>query len=381
MSWPLISLKELCLFQKKSKRKAGEGLKNGEYPFYTSSQVLSKRTNEPDYDLSPSLIFGTGGQPSIHITSSKFSLSGDCIATTPIDSSKVCAKFIFFYLSGNIHILEEGFKGAGLKHISKAYLENILIPLPPITIQNNIVAVLEKADQLRKDCKLLEQELNSLAQSVFIDIFGDPVTNPKGWDKRTLLELVENKDDIKCGPFGTQLGKSEFTTVGVPLWGIKHVNSGFKKTTVEFVSDEKALDLQAYSIVAGDIVMTRKGNVGNCYIYPESLQNGIMHSDLLRIRACNTKICTSFLQKQFMYSRDVEGQLRLISQGAIMAGINVTKLKSLVLLSPPLEVQKKYEQILNEIEIQKSMLVQNLNESTELFNSLTQKAFKGELNL
>ncbi|MEZ8857349.1 restriction endonuclease subunit S [Vibrio atlanticus] len=270
---------------------------------------------------------------------------------------------------------------AGQQRISTDFLKNLKIPLPPLETQKQIAAVLEKADQLRKDCQQMEQELNNLAQSVFIDMFGDPVTNPKGWDKRPLLELVADKDDIKCGPFGTQLGKSEFTTEGVPLWGIKHVNSGFEKPTVEYVSHEKALDLKAYSIVGGDIVMTRKGNVGNCYIYPDNLQSGIMHSDLLRIRPCNSTVSASFLQKQFMYSKDVEGQLKLISQGAIMAGINVTKLKSLMLLSPPLEEQKEYEKFLSEVETNKITSAHKLSESNNMFNALMQKAFKGELNL
>lgn len=277
--------------------------------------------------------------------------------------------------------LQQLITGSAQLNFGPSHIKLMSIPLPPLETQKQIAAVLEKADQLRKDCQQMEQELNSLAQSVFIDMFGDPVTNPKGWDKKLLSELVDNKDDIKCGPFGTQLGKSEFTTHGVPLWGIRHVNSGFKKPTVEFVSPDKAVALKTYSIESGDIVMTRKGNVGNCFIYPEAMENGVMHSDLLRIRPCEKKVNSNFLQKQFMYSQDVEGQLRLISQGAIMAGINVTKLKSLVMLCPPLVEQKKYAQVLQIIDDQKELLTKKGDEVGDAFNSLVQKAFKGELKL
>lgn len=302
-----------------------------------------------------------------------------CAAFVP--NEKVDTNYLYYFLKSKKNDFVRDGVGGAQPNISATYLKAVDFPLPPLETQKKIAAVLEKADQMRKDCQQMEQELNSLAQSVFIDMFGDPVTNPKGWDKRHLLELVADKDDIKCGPFGTQLGKSEFTTEGVPLWGIKHVNSGFEKPTVEYVSHEKALDLKAYSIVCGDIVMTRKGNVGNCYIYPDNLQSGIMHSDLLRIRPCNSTVSASFLQKQFMYSKDVEGQLKLISQGAIMAGINVTKLKSLTLLSPPLEEQKKYEKFLSEVETNKITLAHKLSESNNMFNALMQKAFKGELEL
>ncbi|MEZ8191439.1 restriction endonuclease subunit S [Vibrio sp. 1F279] len=306
---------------------------------------------------------------------------GRGVAGLRAHDEKLDSKYLWYFIASIEDELYRNSTGSTFPQINKKVIESLEIPLPPLKKQKQIAAALEKADQLRKDCQQMEQELNSLAQSVFIDMFGDPLTNPKGWDKRPLLELVADKDDIKCGPFGTQLGKSEFTTEGVPLWGIKHVNSGFEKPTVEYVSHEKALDLKAYSIAGGDIVMTRKGNVGNCYIYPDNLQSGIMHSDLLRIRPCNSTVSASFLQKQFMYSKDVEGQLKLISQGAIMAGINVTKLKSLMLLSPPLEEQKEYEKFLSEVETNKITLAHKLSESNNMFNALMQKAFKGELNL
>ena len=297
------------------------------------------------------------------------------------DEGSIDRDFLFRCIqSKSEEIIAQG-KGATVKGITLDVLKNLQIPLPSIETQKQIAAVLEKADQLRKDCQLMEQELNSLAQSVFIDMFGGSVANPKGWPKRALSELVAEKDDIKCGPFGTQLGKSEFTKEGIPLWGIKHVNTGFKRPTIEFVTPEKAKDLSSYSIETGDIVMTRKGNVGNCYIYPEGMPDGVMHSDLLRIRPCKEKVNSQFLQKQFMYSRDVEGQLRLISQGAIMAGINVTKLKSLMLLCPPLQVQEKYSDVLNAINTSKGILDEKVKDANLLFNALMQKAFEGELKL
>ena len=317
----------------------------------------------------------------IAVNSVNIAINQDLKALIIKDNKEVDRNYLLRCIeSKSEEIIRQG-KGATVKGITLDVLKNLEIPLPPIETQKQIAAVLEKADQLRKDCQQMEQELNSLAQSVFIDMFGDPVTNPKGWEKKLLSELVENKGDIKCGPFGTQLSKSEFTTSGIPLWGIRHVNSGFCKPTIEFVSSEKARALQAYSIEPGDIVMTRKGNVGNCFIYPERLVSGVMHSDLLRIRPCNNKVDSSFLQKQFMYSRDIEDQLRLISQGAIMAGINVTKLKSLVILCPPIREQEKYAKALRVIDGQKKTLSKYLEEAGSAFNALMQKAFKGELKL
>ncbi|WP_220778137.1 restriction endonuclease subunit S, partial [Shewanella hafniensis] len=88
--------------------------------------------------------------------------------------------------------------------VNKTRFSALKIPLPPLETQKQIAAVLEKADQLRKDCQKMEQELNSLAQSVFIEMFGDPVTNPKGWIKRELSEMLSVKHGFAF--------KSEFFT-------------------------------------------------------------------------------------------------------------------------------------------------------------------------
>ncbi len=302
-----------------------------------------------------------------------------CAAFTP--NELVDISYLYYFLRSKKGDFVKAGVGGAQPNISATYLKQVEIPLPPLKTQKQIAAILEKADQLRKDCQQMEKELNNLAQSVFIDMFADPVSNPKGWKKVALDELVESKNDIKCGPFGTQLAKSEFRKDGVPLWGIKNVNNEFKIPPHEFVTVEKAKKLMTYSVKPGDIVMTRKGNVGNCHIYPNDLVDGIMHSDLLRIRPCGRKVDPTFLQKQFMFSRDIEDQLRLISQGAIMAGINVTKLKSLMLLWPPMKLQLKFSDVIFKIESQLKDLGDVREGYEENFSALMQRAFKGELNL
>ncbi|WOQ86411.1 restriction endonuclease subunit S [Vibrio cholerae] len=111
-----------------------------------------------------------------------------CAAFLP--NEKVDTNYLYYFLiSKKNDFIRDGVGGAQ-PNISATYLKTVSFPLPPLETQKKIAAVLEKADQLRKDCKLLEQELNSLAQSVFIDMFGDPVTNPKGWEIVTIGDLL-----------------------------------------------------------------------------------------------------------------------------------------------------------------------------------------------
>jgi type I restriction enzyme S subunit len=134
-----------------------------------------------------------------------------------------------------------------------------------------------------------------------------------------------------------------------------------------------------YSIEPGDIVMTRKGTVGNCAVYPATLPLGIMHSDLLRLRV-NRETCEPiFLAHQLHYSRDVEGQLALISGGAVMPGINVTRLKSLEVLLPPIALQREFARRVTAVETLKTAQRASLAELDALFATLQHRAFLGEL--
>lgn len=189
--------------------------------------------------------------------------------------------------------------------LTKSGASEILIPVPPLPEQRRIADILGRAEALRAKRLAALAQLDELTQSIFIDMFGDPIFNPKEWSRVQLIKLCSSADDIKCGPFGTQLSKDEYTTEGVPLWGIKHVNALFNLPTQEFLETKTAKRLIQYSIKPGDIVMTRKGTIGNCAVYPESYPLGIMHSDLLRLRV-NLQACDPlFLSHQLHYSRDV----------------------------------------------------------------------------
>lgn len=284
--------------------------------------------------------------------------------------------FLYYFILSKAEYLNSKGKGATVKGITLDILKELQIPLPPLETQKRIAAILDKADALRRKDQELLQKYDDLAQAIFFEMFGDPVKNEKGWEEIEIVSCCESNDDIRCGPFGTQLLQSEFKKSGVPLWGIKHVNSGFKKTTHEFLTEEKALELDNYSLHRGDIVMTRKGTIGNSSVY-EFDKMGVMHSDLLRVRV-NPKVCNPyFLSYQFKYSPKMVRQIEQISQGAIMSGINVSKLKSLKVFLPPIERQNQFKSCLGKIG--SAMKNLEVKRSESLFQSLLQKAFTGEL--
>jgi len=148
------TLGEVCKFLPKSKRKASYGKKQGLYPFYTSSQTCNKYCDDFDYD-DECLIVGTGGNANIKY-SSRFSCSTDNFVLKP--NSEVLTKYIHYYLYINIEILQNGFIGAGLQHISKEYLNKLKIPIPSLERQKEIVEYCEYNDTLIKQ---LEKEIEN----------------------------------------------------------------------------------------------------------------------------------------------------------------------------------------------------------------------------
>lgn len=286
-------------------------------------------------------------------------------------------EYIAYYL--NQADLTKWITGTTRGKLTQKALNSIPIPLPPLPTQRRIAAILDKADALVQNDRLMLRKYDDLAQSVFLEMFGDPVKNEKGWEVKRLADCCESDNAIICGPFGTQLHQKEFREQGVPLWGIKQVNRHFSEPTHEFISEQKAIELQRYNILPGDIVMTRKGTIGNCAIYPSNFPMGIMHSDLLRIRLNRESIENDYMVCQLRYSNDVKIQIEKISHGAIMAGINVTKLKNINVQVPPLRLQHQFTASLQHIHHQKSLTQTSLAKSEALFQSLLQRAFRGEL--
>lgn len=292
------------------------------------------------------------------------------------------ARFVLHYLRQDWvrHAGERRMTGSGgQRRVPKQFLEQLPIPKLSLPEQRRIAAILDQADVLRRLRRQSLSRLSDLGQATFFEMFGDPVTNPHGWAKVPLARCVAQADDIRCGPFGTQLLREEFAETGVPLWGIKQVNRGFSIPTHEFVSETKARMLSNYDIHPGDIVMTRKGTIGNCAVYPEGFPPGIMHSDLLRVRLDLSKCTPAFLSDQLHWSADVEHQIDLISGGAIMKGINVGKLKQIEVLLPPLEVQTTYVRRVRTVRAKQSLMQDHMAAIDSLFASLQHRAFRGEL--
>lgn len=366
-----IAIKESFNFLKKSKIKANEGKNAGLYPFYTSSNILSKYRDEYEIE-NEALIFGTGGNASVHYSQGLFSTSTDCFVIQSNNKYKIVLKYVYYFLSGKIYILENGFKGAGLKHISKKYLENIKIPLPSIEVQKKIVEVLDKAQEIIDLRKRQIEIIDELIESLFYQMFGDPMMNSKGWNKMSFSEFSESR-------LGKMLDRKQINGMNLKKY-LGNANVQWFHFNLENLNkmDFNEDEVIKFSLREGDILICEGGEIGRCAIWKNELEDCYFQKALHRVRVNKNIIYPEYLQYvMWFYSKC--GGFKDYSSMATIAHLTGIKLKKMIVPVPPIDLQKEFADKLKRIQRKKELMQQSLFQMENNFKSLIQKAFNGDL--
>lgn len=365
-------LGDLFDYLPKSKIKAGEGLENGEYPFYTSSENQSKFLNDFQH-ASGCLVFGTGGKASVHLTTSRFATSTDCITIKPKSIAEIDAGYVFQYFKGNMKVLENGFKGAGLKHISKAYLSNILIPFPvDINDQRLIAHLLGKVEGLIAQRKQHIKQLDDLLKSEFFEMFGDYLKREEAYQPIT-----------KACDFIDYRGRTPLRSeTGVPYISAKCVRRGyFDSSRLDFIPEDTFNTLMTRGYPkANDVLFTTEGHTfGYTCRIPKSFDRFSVGQRLI------TMACKNGFQPEVLefILNDGHIQKKLASRlsGSAATGIRSSELAKVEIPYPPLAIQNQFSLIIEKVESIKSRYQKSLTDLETLYGALSQKAFKGELDL
>lgn len=335
-----MQIKDCCKFEAKSKIKAGEACADGEYTFFTSSQKpnkIDKYIFEGEY-----LIMGTGGSASLHYYNGKFATSTDCFVLKP--TSQVYGKFLYYILKSKIDILERGFKGAGLKHTNKDYVKSIEVGEFPI--YDRQVEIVEKLDLISEAIECEEERIqlyDELVKSKFVEMFGDPILNPMGWEIVQLSEIAE----IKIGPFGTLLHASDYCEDEHPLVNPAHiVNGKIQVDAKKTVNEEKYKSLSSYHLLVGDVVMGRRGEMGRCAVVE---QDGLLCGTGSLIIRSNGEIKPDYIQKMISFPSYKE-TIKHMSVGQTMDNLNVPIVEKFPMTKPPIHIQEQYYSFVEMVE-------------------------------
>ncbi|MDO8517562.1 MAG: restriction endonuclease subunit S [Nanoarchaeota archaeon] len=362
--WKEIELGEITEFQTKSKIKAGEGNEEGKYKFFTSSDKQSKFIDKYNHN-GEFLIFATGGHAGVHYCNEKFATSTDCFIVKIID--KIMTKYIYYYLSGQISLLEDGFKGAGLKHLSKNYLGQIKISYPEDKkTQKQIVSILEKAEELKEKREEADKLTKEYLQSVFYEMFYN-----KGFEEvelGTVCEFNPKKAEIR------DVNKNLEVSF-VPMADVQEHQIYFNLKGTEKIRDI----FSGYTYFKEKDVLLAK--VTPCFENGKSgiaknLKNGIGFgsSEFFVLRPSN-KILSHLIYYLISSSKFIKAGKRQMSGTGGLKRLSKNYVTEYKLPLPPLPLQQKFASIVEQVEKLKEKQQKSKEDIDELFNSLMQKAF------
>lgn len=361
-----IELKQVLYPQPKSKIKASDGKSEGKYKFFTSSPMQTRFIDEANYDK-PSLIFGTGGNASVHFCDEPFSTSTDCLVM--YGRNKIELESIYNYLKGNISLLEHGFKGAGLKHISKDYILAIEIELPSEAMQHEFLQKNQIVDEIieAKRTQLLLSE--DLVKSRFIEMFGDPKLNPRKWDMVTIGDIAT---DVRYGTSrpATEGGKYPYLRMNnltyeghLDLTDLKHID----------IPDN---EIEKCVVRNGDVLFNRTNSVelvGKTCVYNLD-SDMIIAGYIIRVRIDDRVL--PVILSSYLNSTVMKEQLRSMAKGAVnQANINAQELRSISIYLPPITLQHEFATFVEQVDKSKFEIQQSLEKLEILKKSLMQQYF------
>ena len=280
--------------------------------------------------------------------------------------------FIYKFLQTKSEFLKRKSTGATIMHINRKSLEQLKIPSLSFSNQIQLANILDKSETLIEQRKQSIFLLDEFLRATFLEMFGNPVSNKKKWNLLKLSEFGESRlgkmlDGKKI--IGNNL-KPYLRNTNV-LW------FGFKlDDLLEMDFDEK--DKKEFSLEQGDILMCEGGDIGRCAIWKNELQECYFQKAIHRIRL-NKKFALPEYFVFMFWQYAMNGGLKKFMNAATISHLTGEKLKKMKLPIPPLELQTQFANIVTKSETLKEQYRESLNELENLYGSLSQKAFKGEL--
>lgn len=319
-------------------------------------------------------MYGSVGK--VAITGKSMSTNQAILGIRPKNPDIVNLTYLKYWIKVKKSYLLNRARGVTLKNLSATIIRDLQIPLPSLEDQLRIANILSRAEGLIAQRKESIQLLDELLKSTFLDMFGDPVRNEKGWEKETLDNLVAKDCPLTYGI--VQPGE-EFTD-GVPV--VRPIDLTQTYVDIDGLKriNPKISEKFSRTILRGnEILMCVRGVTG---IISRSTEN---------LKGCNVTrgITPIWFDEHYnllfafnlLQSKVVNNEIQKLTYGATLRQINLRDLRKLELINPPILKQNEFAQIVEKVEIIKTKYQESLQELENLYASLSQKAFKGELDL
>lgn len=279
-------------------------------------------------------------------------------------------QFLYYYLRSDVALtyIKNWGQGSVRDNLKFTQLSQIPINVYPIEEQQLIAQRLDVLSKLISLRQRQAEKLDELVKARFVEMFGDPISNPHAFARVPLSELAV----IKIGPFGSLLHKEDYVHGEHALINPSHITNG--KIVIDenlTVSDEKYIELEAYQLRPGDVVLGRRGEMGRCAVVER--EGYLCGTGSLLIRT-NGQVTADYIQKTISfpaYKRMIED----MAVGQTMQNLNVPIVSKFPIIKPPLDVQKRYYHFVHEIDCEKERIQKSAALLETLKRSLMQQYF------
>lgn len=266
-------------------------------------------------------------------------------------------------------------EGAAQPGVNSSKLKELKVPLPPLAEQKRIAAILDKADALRRKRQQAIELADQFLRSVFLDMFGDPVTNPKGWPLESLTDFGQFKN-------GLNYSKSE-SGHNVYCIGVGDFKAFDRLVGVDALSSIQLDELpdEGYLLEDGDLLFVRsngnKALVGRCLTVHPNENNVTFSGFCIRYRPADRDQLNSDYLNYCMRMPSMKNAMLKGGQGANIQNISQKTLSSLLIPLPPAELQRKFAHVVQNFRAAQEKAHKAFEKGNDLFNSLSQQAFAG----
>lgn len=364
-------------------RKLAEVWKDGEIPWVSIADMKNKKYISSTKEMLPIATIEQCNIPLVPentvIMSFKLTIGKTCITRVPLTTNEA---IMAFYPKGYIQV-DNSFLSYALSAISwkgnravkgltinKKVISDQKLTLPSFEIQQSIASELDAIQAMIDGYKAQLDDLNELAKSIFLDMFGDPVTNPKGWEKKNLSSICIK---LSTGPFGTMLHKSDYCENGIPSVNPQDI----KSNTINFestakVSLEKVNELSNYKLKQNDIILARRGDLSKCAVVSKNEDGWLCGTGSFFLKLKDLHPIIFYYQ----YKSDfIQNYLKEKSLGATMPNLNQKVLNNLPIYIPPLTLQQQFAAKIETIETQKEKYKAQLADAEQLMAERMQYYF------
>lgn len=374
MSWPMVKLRKLVVanYGKALKKEVRD--ENGDIEVFGSAGLVGFH-NESLFEQQ-TIVIGRKGSVGKVIWAPKGGWVIDTAYYLTVKENVVLDWRYLFYVLQNVR-LDSKTITTSIPGLNRDDFYDTEIPLPPIEQQKRIAEILDKADAIRQKRKQAIALADEFLRSVFLEMFGDPVTNPKGWDTGSMADFGEFKN-------GLNYSRDES---GVEL---SYIGVGDFKSHSKLESIEKLSTIQlnenpddSYLLKDNDLLFVRSnGNralVGRCLTVHPREKKVTFSGFCIRYRVQRTEKLNPTFVNYCMRMPSMKNAMLKGGQGANIQNINQKTLISLLLPIPPQELQKGFEDLVNQYQRFSERSLVGSNADDALFLSLSQKAFSGQL--